>query len=256
MPDCSPTVVLTRSEADNAPLAERLAQHGIETISAATVAMAWLAPAQGGTVLSPLLAAAPAIVFTSRYGVMAWCAQAGSDDLQAALSRGAEVAVVGQGTAAALRAHGVTPTLIADPATGGALAAQLLDRLPTSSTAAILAMQGAHARPELREGLVAGGRVVETVVVYENRQPPPPADELLLACACADAIYVAAPSAAGRLLAWSPGLIDRSFVAIGPTTATTLAERHGIVAAAVAENPGIDAVEAAIVGLIDVRSQP
>lgn len=242
----SPIVVLTRSVVDNAALAHRLQAAGARVLELPTVAMAFVAPSQPPDELTELLRRAPAVAFTSRYGVKAWLDQQGPHGLSAALRRGAEVAVVGQGTAQALVEAGVSPSLIADPATGAALAAQLLARLSHADPAPVLAIGGRHTRPELAQGLRAGGRAVRAVTVYENRAPAAPATDLLIQAEAAVAIYIAAPSAADRLLAWHPPLRDRAFVAIGPTTAAALAEHHGIVVAAVAESPGIAAVEAAI----------
>ncbi len=256
MSEPAPSVVLTRSEPDNAALAARLVARGWTVIEAPTVAITAVAPDQNADEVRALLASAPAIAFTSRYGVQAWWELAGAAELKAALERGAEIGVIGQATADALLAQDVHASVVADPATGTALAEQLLDRLPSNNRNPCVLLQGRHARPELRDGLLGGGRDVQTVVVYENRTPPPPSEATLSACAGAAAIYVAAPSAADRLLSWAPTLCERPFVAIGPTTSAALADRHGIVAAAVAENPGIDAVVAAITRLIDVWSPP
>ena len=250
-----PTVVLTRSTDDNTALADRLTVAGVLVLELPTVCMTQVAPDQSQAELNELVRRAPALAFTSRYGVSAWVARFGAEDLHSARRRGVEIGVVGRATAQALLDAGVTPSLIADPATGLALAAQFLSRLPPPMGAPVLTIGGRHTRPELADDLKAGGQKVTQIVVYENRAPPPPADEDLQRADSAAAIYVAAPSAADRLLAWRPGLGARPFVAIGPTTAAALAQRHGIVAAAVAESPRIAAVEAAILRTIESGSR-
>ena len=254
MVDGSPVVVLTRSAIDNAALADRLMAAGATVVELPTVTMAFVPPLQSADELTALLQLTPAIAFTSRFGVHGWLAWHGADGLRMALERGAAVAVVGEATAQALRAAGLSPTLVAEPATGSALAALLLAALPQEGGAPVLTVGGRHTRPELADGLRAGGRELTAAVVYHNRPPEPPDLALLQRADAAAAIYVAAPSAADRLLDWRPTLRDRPFVAIGPTTAAALTERHGIVAAAVAETPGVTAVEAAILRTIQFGS--
>jgi glutamate-1-semialdehyde 2,1-aminomutase len=175
--------------------------------------------------------------------------------LRDAKGRGALLAAVGRTTAEALQdaCLGVDVEA-AEPSTGGRLAVQLADTL--AEDALVLLIQGRHARPELAQGLQAHGLRVVRAVVYENAEPSPPTAEVLAASARADLIYLAAPSAAERLLAWAPHLRDRAFLAIGPTTATDLAERHGITHVSVSTSPDEDAVLAALLTRLPSSGDP
>lgn len=250
-----PTVVLTRSSDDNAPLRERLEALGIAVIELPTAALVDLPPQPDAATCLAQCAQAQVVAFTSRHGVDAWCRQLGAQSLQDAVQRGASVAAVGKGTASALERWGIAVGIQAkDPTTGAQLAQTIGDhlmRLPTHRSSAdkparTLAVQGRQARPELVQGLRDRGLPVDTAVVYENAPPAPPTPELAVACAQADAVYLAAPSAADRVLAWVPQLREVPLVVIGPTTATELLERHGLTAAAVAASATVDAAVQAL----------
>ncbi len=245
------TIVLTRSAEDNAPLRRELAARGHVVLEVPTACVRDIGPEPSADVVRQWAAQARAIAFTSRNGVQGFCRLLGAEPLLAALEGGALIAAVGRATAQVLAEAGIAPVLaLTEPMTGSHLAEALADRLETQPDAWVLAVQGRHARPELVQGLALRGVPSRVAVVYENAVPEPPAAELLRACALADAVYVAAPSAADRLLAWAPELRDRAFVAIGPTTAAELRRNHGIEASQIAANPGlaaaVDAIERAL----------
>jgi len=116
----------------------------------------------------------------------------------------------------------------------------------------VVCPQAAHARPELRDTLVARDLVAETYDVYENQAPPAPVERVLLRARSATALYFAAPSAADRLLSWDPELKAIPWVAIGPTTARVVQGRHGHAPTCVAQEPTLDAVVAAIATALDL----
>lgn len=248
------TVVLTRSQDDNASLRAHLHAAGVNVIEVPTAALRDVPPEPDVDTVRTWCTQVQAVAFTSRHGVEAFCRQIGSDALRLARDHGAQIAAVGQATAGALHAACVGVDIaVAEPATGEHLAFRLADDLEGTRDARVLAVQGRHARPELLHGLQRHGIAVDIAVVYENAVPEPPAAEILLACASADLIYVAAPSAADRLLAWAPGLRDRPFVVIGPTTAAELQARHGLTPAAIAAAPAEQAVLAAIVSVLELE---
>ncbi|MFZ4578499.1 MAG: uroporphyrinogen-III synthase [Myxococcota bacterium] len=258
-----PTVVLTRSCDDNALLRERLEALGTAVIELPTAAIVDLPPQPEVATCLSLCAQAQVVAFTSRHGVDAWCRQLGAPSLLDAVQRGASVAAVGKGTASALERWGIPVGIQAsDPMTGAHLAQSIGDhlmRLSDHQTSAgmparTLAVQGRQARPELLQGLRDRGLPVDTAVVYENVTPPPPTPALAVACAQADAVYLAAPSAADRVLAWVPQLREVPLVVIGPTTATELLERHGLTAAAVAASATIDAAVQALQQVLASRT--
>jgi len=245
------SIVLTRSAEDNAPLRGELQARGHLVLEVPTVCLREVGPEPSAPAVRQWSSAAPAIAFTSRNGVQAFCRLLGADLLIQAHREGRLVAAVGRSTAQVLAETGITAVLaVTEPMTASHLAEALADRLSSAQCKWVLAVQGRQARPELIQGLAARGIESRVAVVYENAVPDPPSPQLLLACRAAQVVFVAAPSAADRLLAWAPELRDRVFVAIGPTTAGELRARHGIVAAQTAANPSLagtlDAIERAL----------
>lgn len=240
------TVVLTRSSEDNAPLRAALQARGVAVLEVPTVDVRAVGPEPDAATVDAWMGSARAVAFTSRNGVQSFAKLLGSSRLTAFARDGGLIAAVGKATAQVLVSEGIEGVLaVHEPMTGSHLAEALADRLE-GGEGAVVAFQGRHARPELTDGLRQRGVEARVVVVYENAVPAAPAADLLRACAAAHAIFVAAPSAADRLLAWAPELRDRRFVAIGPTTAAELQARHGIQAATVASSPAAAAILGAI----------
>ena len=240
------TVVLTRSSEDNAPLRSALQARGVAVLEVPTVDVRAVGPEPDADTVDRWLTDARVAAFTSRNGVLSFVKLLGAPRLTALQRGGGIIAAVGKSTAQVLQSEGIEGVVaVQEPMTGSHLAQVLAERLD-GSAGPVLAFQGRHARPELVDGLRQRGIEARVVVVYENAVPAAPGANLLRACAAASAIFVAAPSAADRLLAWAPELRDRPFVAIGPTTAAELLARHGIEAATVAASPAAAAVLYAI----------
>ncbi len=124
------------------------------------------------------------------------------------------VAVIGDGTAKAATAAGITPTLIG-PGTGVGLA-EALNRQLTEPTTVIFAC-GHHRRPELPEALAAAGHTVVTLIVYRMRATPP--SELPTVEPTIDAVVVTSPRAARLYLEGVGGRpLPCPHWALGPTT--------------------------------------
>lgn len=236
------TVVLTRAVEDNRALRDLLQQAGIEVVELPTAQFADVALDRA---VAEHAASAAAVTFASPHAVTAFLRQVGASALQ---HRAGLLAVVGQATAAALQPWDLQPDLIAEsPSTGHALAQRLVARLQPAST--VIAVQARHSQPDLVAALQAAGHHVHAAVAYENVEPSTPSAADLARAASADAIYLAAPSAADRLLAWSPELGQRALATIGPTTAAALRERHHIEPAAIAASPALTDVAAALFAL-------
>ena len=234
-----PTIVLTRAHEDNQALRARLEQAGVNVLELPTAQFVDVALPPAQVALLPDCAA---LTFASAHAVAAFARQLSAAQVQAIHGI---IAAVGPGTAAALARIGLHVTLVADaPSTGEALAALVVARLPPQQT--VFVVQARQSQPELVERLRAAGHAVHICVVYENSEPAPPAADLLAQVAAARAIYLAAPSAAERLLAWGPGLRDRPLVAIGTTTAAALRDKFAIEPAAVAASPDLADVTAAL----------
>lgn len=140
--------------------------------------------------------------------------------VQQARAHGAEalltlpVAVVGEGTAAAADAAGLTVELVG-PGTGLGLAARLTERSTASVT--FLFPCGRDRRPELPRELEAAGHRVLPVVVYRMRQTPPL--ELPPLGPRVDAVLLTSPRAARYYLEGVGGLpLPCPHWALGPTT--------------------------------------
>lgn len=204
----APCILLTRAEEDNAPVAQALRDRGVVVRALPCTAVRLVCPP-----------AAPghydAVAFTSRWGVRGFVA---AGLRVAALAEGTLVAVVGSATAEEAERHGIRVDLVADPQTGEALAVALEERLPAG--AEVLVPGGTLPGGGLLSALCASGRPADALVVYENLVPDLPR----LAPFPVAAVFVAAPSAAARLLAALPWLVASPFLAIGPTTLARLGD--------------------------------
>ncbi len=206
----SPCVVLTREPEDNQRLKRALAERGVPVREVPCVQTRWLRPA-----LPP--GPFTAVAFASRRAVKGLVRA----DLASRLLRATPrpiVAAVGEATQAALEAEDIAVDLVAEPPTGRALARALDEALPPG--APVLVPRGDTGGGGLEPGLRALGRPFVSLPVYANEAPE---GEVLEPFAVA-AVFVAAPSAARRLLARAPWLRERPFLAIGPTTAAALSE--------------------------------
>jgi uroporphyrinogen-III synthase len=163
------------------------------------------------------------------------------------------IAAVGAATAAALRGQGIEPTLVAagEEQSAGGLLAALLARLSCGQR--VLLPQAADALPTLRDGLLAAGVAAVAVPAYDKRRP---AD----AAARADGLFTGHPI--GWVTFTSPSIV-RAFsglfaatwedrrgelraASIGAVTSVEL-RRQGVEPAAVAAEPGDQALAAAII---------
>ncbi len=203
-----PCVLLTRAPEDNAPLAKLLRDLEVPVRETPCVETRWLTPA------AP--AAQPAaIAFASRRAVEGFW-RAGLHPTFLHTGRRPLVTAVGERTARALQDRGVEPDLIASPATGADLARVLDDRLAAQEDVLIPCGKGAPG--ELESHLRQRARACHALHVYENLAPELPElhpDAVAVA-------FVAAPSAAARLLDRFPWMATRPLLPIGPTTAAAL----------------------------------
>ncbi len=206
----SPCVVLTREPEDNLPLARALLERGVPVCEIPCVATRYLVPDQAPS-------GAAAIAFASRRAVRGFVLAGLVERLLGVPARPL-VAAVGAATRLELAAHGVVTDLVAEPATGRVLAG-LLDGLLEPGGSVLIPcgnLAGGGLESQLREL----GRRCQALPVYANE----PAGLEPIAPFPVLAVFVAAPSAAERLLARAPWFRDHPFLAIGPTTAAALEE--------------------------------
>lgn len=155
---------------------------------------------------------------------------------------GGRIAAIGQATAEALRAHGMTPDLVA-----AGSSESILDRLPAhlAGTRVVLA-RGADASEDLAEELSRRGARIARLVVY--RKVPRPADPELdreVGAGVFAAFFPSSPSAALWLF---KGLSPESMARLRRTPAAVLGrftqrylEAHGIERVEVAREPSFAA---------------
>ena len=177
------------------------------------------------------------VAFASERGVTALVeASRTAGTLQVLRTR--KLAAVGPGTASALTAHGLEPTLVASVSTGEGLAEALVPRLQPGEVVLLPAAE--QGRRGLEEGLAAAGVVVERVAAYRSRPagsaPEGWAEVVAHPPRC---VLFGSPRTVEAFLAL-PGakaLVPRvQAVAVGPTTAAAL-RAQGWEPAAIASAP-------------------
>lgn len=217
-------VLLTRAAGRNEELARRLRDAGgIEPVECPLIR---IEPVRGAPFST---AGYDWVVLTSRTGAELF--------FRRAADRPARVAVVGPGTAAAVRAHGVEPALIATRSTQEGL----LEELPGGAGRVLFA--GAEdARPLLARELDADVVVLYRTVAATPELPP------------ADLVVLASASAAGSLGAQAGPLPP--CVSIGPVT-TAAAQKEGLAVITEAATHDLDGlVDAVKLAASRVQSSP
>lgn len=220
-----PRFLLTRSAEGNRDWAERLAEHGFESVSLpcldhelvdepavrARLAGLWSGPD-----------AAPWWTLTSPRGVRSAAAL-----LPSPRPDGPKIAAVGPTTAEACRQHFGRCDLVAEVPTGRGLAESLLERLGPDSAVQRVAIAAAdRGRRDLETVLEPHGIAVDRVAVYRTMpaRPVSQTEAADLDILGLDGILIASPSAGlglAALATWTPDF-DVPAVAIGPTTAAAL----------------------------------
>jgi uroporphyrinogen-III synthase len=205
-------ILVSRTEEDCAELAALVAGHGVEIVPFPVLSLeevddvsGWrlaLAPDDGP---SWLVMASPRAAerFVGR------CAERDADRLLEL-----PLAVIGEGTAAAASAVGLTPSIVG-PGTGLGLAEILIGRWPPVTTAVFPC--GHHRRSELPDALAAAGHRLLPVVVYRMRATPPA--DLPTIGPDIEAVVVTSPRAARLYLEGVGGRpLPCPHWALGPTT--------------------------------------
>jgi uroporphyrinogen-III synthase len=240
------SVVVTRAAEQASRLVATLAHLGATVVEVPTIAL--VDAPDGGAALADAVAQIDRydwVVLTSTNGVQRFLAAVGG-----AAPAGVRVAVVGPGTADAVRAAGVEPDLLPDRF----VAEALLEVFPPGP-GRVLLPQASVARPVLADGLRAAGWDVDAVVAYRTvAARPGPA--VLERAAVADAVtFTSGSTVTGYLAAAGPDGVPPVVVCIGPVTAAA-AEKAGLPVTAVAAEHTIDGLAAAVVGVLSTRPMP
>jgi uroporphyrinogen-III synthase len=234
------TVVVTRSTEQAGGLSGRLRVAGADVIEVPTIEI--VEPADGGAGLRA------ALVEPGRYDWLVVTSVNGAGRLASALAgrprTSARIAVVGPGTATALRDAGVEADLVPERF----VAEGLLDAFP-SGPGRVLVAQAEAARPVLVEGLRAKGWQVDAVVAYRTR-PARPDDGLVEAAATADAIvFTSGSTVTGYLAAAGAQGMPPVVACIGPVTAE-VARSVGVRVTVVAVEHTLDGLVSALIGVL------
>jgi uroporphyrinogen III methyltransferase/synthase len=203
------SVAVTRARAQASGLARQLRALGARVIEAPTIRTEPL------DAELPDIGAYDLLVLTSPNGV----AELMRRVRDARALAGPEIAVVGPGTADALRAHGVESDVVPERAVGEALAAALAGR----SHARALVVRAQEARDVVPDALRAAGTEVDVLALYRTVAEPLP-ESARAAALGADWLTFASASAV-RFFHQAAGTFDGPRLAsIGPVTSAALRE--------------------------------
>ena len=187
------------------------------------------------------------VVFASVNGVRFFAERLRSAGQGAAWFRGTRVAAIGPETARALRALGVSPSLVPDEYVAEALVASMADSAPLAGRHVLLP-QADIGRDTLASGLEAKGAIVDRVVAYRSVLPTPSRSVVeKLRRGEIDVVTFTSASTVKNLVAMlgsdAPTLKSCILACIGPVTAQTASE--------LGFDPQITASSYTIPGLID-----
>lgn len=245
-----PRVLITRPQADAAPLAGLLEERGFEVVSLPTVSVDRV---EEQTELHAALRHFHAygwILFTSRNAVQIVLDEISR--LGLSIPPAVKVGAVGPRTAADLAASGVTVDCVPSDASAVSLARALIAQGVGGTS--VLLPAGDRARTELPEALRDAGANVDVVTVYRTSVgvAASPAEVEQLRAGEIDVVALASPSAFAGLVSLlgddvSP-LRRVRLVCIGPTTASAVREA-GFEPAAVAAPHTVEGLVDAIANL-------
>lgn len=252
-PATRPTVAVTRSVEDNAPLAAELRRRGFDVVPVPLVEVA--GPSDGGDALDRAVASLDGgtirwVVVTSVTGVRA---------LSEAMIRvrggrpwpaRVEVAVVGPGTASEARAAGMPVALVPPVATAASLVEAFPAADPNTAGRRVLAPLAELAGSTVEDGLGAKGWSVVRVEAYRTGAPPRPA--AVDRVTGAEAVTFFSPSVVDRWIERFGPVVPPLVVCIGPSTAGRAVAR-GLQGVVMAEPHTEDGVIEALVATLDPR---
>lgn len=233
------TVVITRSVAQNAPLAALLQARGARVVELPLLSIE--EPEDEGRERDAVLQRVDEfdwLVITSPNGaerVAPFLAAAHAADDTVPMPK---IAVVGEATESVL---GATCALVAHPAR----ASVLVDQFP-SGTGEVVVVQGDLADQEVSSGISDKGWNVTRVVAYRTVSLRP-SKEMMLPALAADVLMLASGSAASAWFDMFGASTPPVVVSIGPST-TSVAQKLGL-------SVTTTATEQSLVGLVEAASE-
>ncbi len=203
------TIAVTRARAQASELAARLRALGASVVEAPAIRIEAL------PIELPDPRGYDLLVLTSPNGVH----ELFSHVRDARALAGPAIAVIGPGTAAALRARGIEPDVVPERAVGEGL----VDALAGRSYAHALVARAQEARDVVPDALRAAGTEVDVVALYRTVAEPLVADARAAALGADWATFTSASSA--RFFQQAAGTLDGPRLAsIGPATSAALRE--------------------------------
>ena len=231
------TIAVTRARAQASGLAASLRALGASVVEAPAIRIEPL------PVTVPDLAAYDVLVLTSPNGVD----RLFEEVRDARALAGPAIAVIGPGTAKALRAHGVEADIVPDRAVGESLA----EALTGGGYRRALVARAEDARDVVPDALRAGGTVVDVLALYRTVAAPLDDDARAAVLGADWATFTSASSA--RFLHEAAGTLDGPRLAsIGPITSEAL-RALGAEPALEAETHTPDGLVAALVAAAGLR---
>ncbi len=229
------TVAVTRARAQASELSARLRRLGAGVVEAPAIK---IVPLDGPV---PDLRRYDLVCLTSANGVEVLFDRLSSAGHDARALAGARVAAIGPGTAAALRAHGVTAEVVPERFVAEGLVEALAE---VKVTRALLA-RAAGGRSVLPEALRARGAEVDELALYETVAEPLTERQLAAVRRCGYITFTS--SSTVRFFFEGGGSLgaDMRIVSIGPVTSATLRE-HGLEPAVEASRHDLDGLVQAL----------
>ncbi len=243
-------VLVTRATGQRGRLARLLAERGAEVVAVPTIRV--VPPEDPGPVQAALagLDRFDWVVLTSANGVEAFFAALAAHNRDSRALAGRRVAVVGDETARALAAHGVTADLVPEASHAEGLADAMGQAGVKGKT--VLLAQAAGARKVLGERLGEAGAEVTAAALY--RTVVPEADAAALAVLAGGPVHYATFTSGSTVRnlreilgpeGFAKTLATARIVAIGPVTARA-ARDAGLTVHIQPDDPGVAALVAAI----------
>ena len=214
-------ILVTRAQAQMAPLVKRLRAFNAEVIELPTIEIEPVDPAPIDAALGRLAAGAFDIVcLTSVNGVRQLWDALRRNDLDARVFSDTRIAAIGSETARELERHGIRPDLVPDTFSSAALAALLTEQDLRGRR--ILLARAAGANPLLADRLSSAGAAVEELTLYRVTTPTADAGALRELERGVDVVTLTSPSTAVGLASLARDRVDLDSlhaVCIGPVTA-------------------------------------
>jgi len=243
-------VVVTRAESQAAEFAQSLVRLGAVPILLPTIEI--VPPGDGGAALRAAV---------GRVGEFEWVVLSSANAVNAFFEElpdaralaGVKVAVIGDRTAAAVRAHGVVADLVPERFIAEGLAEEFPS--PSRPGARVLIPRAAVAREVLPEAIRNLGWIVETPTAYETIHPALTREQRTALRSGHVVTFASSSAVQGLLASVEVSELPPVVASIGPATSATLVA-HGLNVEIEAAEHTTSGILAALVGYVNDRERP